>query len=258
MEFFDTIVMLVGCALIIVGVVLFAIGKKESANQNNVEGFGIKVNVSNPSIILIVLGIGLLLVPRLLPTTQSNSNVDNSAATQPQLGLPASNDLSDNDVLASVEDDEESGFEANQSSEHRSEQGTDNSPEQNVNSVQDNNSQAYFPTGLWQLSDYAENGIDLTDNVNGAIEFLKRTNNQYDWHTDFIVIDGWGNTARYQYRGTMRYQSGNYFISIVSSTDPSFMGQQSAPMELKIDNDGRLHMGYRINNIDILIHWLKN
>lgn len=68
MEFFDYLVMATGAILLLIGVLMFVSGKKESANRNQVEGFGIKLDVSNPSIILIVLGIGLLLAPRLLPS----------------------------------------------------------------------------------------------------------------------------------------------------------------------------------------------
>ncbi len=76
MTTFDHIVMIVGFALIVIGLILFIMRKKESSNSDHVEGFGIKLNVRNPSIILIILGSGLLLVPRLLP--------QNPAPTEPQ------------------------------------------------------------------------------------------------------------------------------------------------------------------------------
>ncbi|WP_448554416.1 hypothetical protein [Thalassotalea montiporae] len=269
MDFFDNIVMLVGCLLIVVGVVMFAIGKKESANQNNVEGFGIKVNVSNPSIILIVLGIGLLLVPRLLP---SDASVGASSADKHAVGLPkpAQPDFSGNSEITKADDpyddlgnDELNGRDEGDSGylpdqDNSNEQEFEPEAEPVFEPKRKNQPQTYFPGGLWQLSDYAENGIDLTDNVNGSIEFSQRSSNSAQWVTDFVIVDGWGNMARYQYQGSMSYRNGSYFITIVNSTDPNFTGQQSAPMELKIDSDSRLHMGYRINNMDILIHWLEN
>ncbi|MDY6929668.1 MAG: hypothetical protein SWN10_21535 [Pseudomonadota bacterium] len=65
---FDTFIVAVGAALVLVGLYLFISGKQGDGSRNsNVEGFGIKINVSNPSIILVVIGIGLILLPMFLP-----------------------------------------------------------------------------------------------------------------------------------------------------------------------------------------------
>jgi len=56
MAIFDIIIMLAGGFLIIAGLVMFVSGKRETG-KNNVEAFGIKVDVSNPSILLIALGV---------------------------------------------------------------------------------------------------------------------------------------------------------------------------------------------------------
>ena len=69
MDSFDLILIITGALLILVGLGLFIFGKKEG-NKNYLEGFGIKLDVSNPSIILIVAGVGLLLAPRLLPANK--------------------------------------------------------------------------------------------------------------------------------------------------------------------------------------------
>lgn len=68
MDTFDTFIVAVGVALVLVGLYLFISGKQGDGSRNsNVEGFGIKINVSNPSIILVVIGIGLILLPKFLP-----------------------------------------------------------------------------------------------------------------------------------------------------------------------------------------------
>ena len=68
MDTFDTFIIAVGVALVLVGLYLFISGKQGDGSRNsNVEGFGIKINVSNPSIILVVIGIGLILLPKFLP-----------------------------------------------------------------------------------------------------------------------------------------------------------------------------------------------
>ncbi|REL27429.1 hypothetical protein DXX93_13215 [Thalassotalea euphylliae] len=256
MEFFDNIVMLVGVLLIVVGLVMFAIGKKESTNQNNVEGFGIKVNVSNPSIILVVLGIGLLLVPRILPS----NGVSGENQEEPIVGLSKPEHLTDAIELNGNEDGNaefnntedtfrDSQFAGEQASEQP--QFIDSTPAVPPSTI-------YFPSGLWELDDYSENGVDLSSNVNGSIRFSRRSSREYDWLTDFMIIDGWGNMARYQYQGTTSYQNGGYYIAILTSTDPSFTGQQTVPLELRLEDGERLHMRYRINNMDILIHWLPS
>lgn len=66
MSVIDIIFVIFGALLILAGLYLFILNKKD-ASSNHVEGFGIKLNVSNPSIILILSGVGLLVLPRFMP-----------------------------------------------------------------------------------------------------------------------------------------------------------------------------------------------
>lgn len=66
MSIIDIIFVIFGALLILAGLYLF-ISNKKDASSNHVEGFGIKLNVSNPSIILILSGVGLLVLPRFMP-----------------------------------------------------------------------------------------------------------------------------------------------------------------------------------------------
>ena len=102
MEVFDYVSMAVGSLLIVIGLFLFISGKKDSAKSNQVEGFGIKLNVSNPSIILIVLGIGLLLVPRLLPkpTVTPGTQPTQAAADSPVTKPPTQAEFNSTEVIA--------------------------------------------------------------------------------------------------------------------------------------------------------------
>lgn len=63
---FDLVLMSVGALLTLVGVYLFASGKMRD-KASRVEAFGIKLDVTNPSLILILAGVGLMLVPRFVP-----------------------------------------------------------------------------------------------------------------------------------------------------------------------------------------------
>lgn len=63
---FDTLLVLAGLVLVATGLVMF-IYSKTSTQASSVEAFGIKLNVTHPSLILVLAGVGLMLAPRLLP-----------------------------------------------------------------------------------------------------------------------------------------------------------------------------------------------
>ena len=63
---FDTLLLLAGLVLVVTGLVMF-IYSKTSTQASSVEAFGIKLNVTHPSLILVLAGVGLMLAPRLLP-----------------------------------------------------------------------------------------------------------------------------------------------------------------------------------------------
>ena len=66
---FDSVLTILGMVLIAFGLYIFLVGKqrREDAPSNKLEGFGISIDVANPSVLLIVLGVGLVLVPRFFP-----------------------------------------------------------------------------------------------------------------------------------------------------------------------------------------------
>jgi WD40 repeat protein len=61
---------ILGVVLIVVGLWLFIRGKIGS-RQNEVSAFGVKISVSNPSLILVVLGILMMVIPQLPQLSQS-------------------------------------------------------------------------------------------------------------------------------------------------------------------------------------------
>lgn len=63
---FDTLLVIAGLVLVVTGLVMF-IRSKTSTGASSVEAFGIKLNVTHPSLILVLAGVGLMLAPRLLP-----------------------------------------------------------------------------------------------------------------------------------------------------------------------------------------------
>lgn len=63
---FDSLLVLAGLVLVATGLVMF-VYSKTSTQASSVEAFGIKLNVTHPSLILVLAGVGLMLAPRLLP-----------------------------------------------------------------------------------------------------------------------------------------------------------------------------------------------
>lgn len=220
MDSLDYFIVILGVALIVIGLYLFVAGKRDSANGNQVEGFGIKLNVSNPSIILIVFGIGLVLVPRLLPNNKPNGTNT--------LQMPKS---------------------------------VDNAIEDIVNVPPNNNSSAnnvFFPQGIWYITQYEENGINLSQNiVQGSINFDPSANGRLKWVANLSALDAYGNVLNYQYSGTINTVLGGYNISVLNSNDPSFSRESDIPLILKMDNSNSLHMEYRFNGSAIILHWSK-
>ncbi|MCA1979052.1 MAG: hypothetical protein LDL19_07405, partial [Thiobacillus sp.] len=62
----DSLLVIAGLVLVVTGLVMFIRSKTASA-ASSVEAFGIKLNVTHPSLILVLAGVGLMLAPRLLP-----------------------------------------------------------------------------------------------------------------------------------------------------------------------------------------------
>ncbi|RDH83604.1 MAG: hypothetical protein DIZ78_13900 [endosymbiont of Escarpia spicata] len=67
----DTLLFWAGLGLLIIGLFIFVTGKSasedEKSQSNRFEAFGIKIDVNNPSLILIILGVVMMLAPRILP-----------------------------------------------------------------------------------------------------------------------------------------------------------------------------------------------
>lgn len=207
MSVIDIIFVLFGALLIIAGLYLF-ISNKKDASSNHVEGFGIKLNVSNPSIILILSGVGLLVLPRFMP--EKNLNQPTTVVTkQPK--------------------------------------------------AQQNNLQAvFFPENNWQLNSYQENGVDYSVpyQVNASITFSNRSATQVNWATKVFVLNMNGAIINNSYTGDIKYINNGYTISFISGTEPGFMQELNLPLDLKMEN-GILHMGYRSNTGEQIVHWQK-
>ena len=257
MDGLDYIIIGLGIGLILIGLFLFIGGKRESSNSNQVEGFGIKLNVSNPSIILIVLGIGLVLVPRFfqpgstIPTTnnapvrQDPVNVDTGAATERQTEV---------NVLP------ENGGESKKpaSSNSPTQSGASSQPEYSPPPAQvPESSGAFFPRGNWVLTQYEENGIDVSGAINGTISFSQAQGSTQTWRTDLVAMDMWGNLMSYFYSGVIQHDGFAHSIHTRNSNDPGFVNQGPTALTMHMDNPSSLHLEYTFNDSRIIMHWTQ-
>jgi hypothetical protein len=244
MDTFDYVIVAVGVALIIIGLVLFIAGKRDTQHANQVEGFGIKLNVSNPSIILIIFGIGLVLFPRLMPNAKllPSTAVVNPTETQvsvmpnkngPQTVTPT---VSSNKIAAP-------------------QTRTDMDMDQTANRPTPAN--VFFPRGRWYLYQYEENGIDLSGTLEGRMLFNDSAGGRLNWSASLMTADFWGNTLNYQYAGLIQFVSGGYLIDTLNSNDPSFVPQGPTNLILKMDNPELLHMEYVFNGSLIVLHLMQ-
>lgn len=256
MEVFDLVLMVVGALLILTGVILFASGKRESANSSQVEGFGIKLNVSNPSIILIVLGIGLLLAPRLLPGDRGAEGepAPGPVVDRAEYQAPATTTV-DAPPPASEEITGTQQAEPNEVARRPEAVVAAVTPTPRQESATTPASNVFLPSGTWNLVDYEEDGMDFTDNLRGNISFQQQSPNVVGWTANYILADMWGNTANLMYQGTISSNNGLYFIQTTASNNPTFYDQGASPLIMKFDNGGLLHMEYNSEGSDILSHW---
>lgn len=219
MDAVDYVIMGIGGALIVVGLYLYISGKKDKESASNLEGFGIKLNVSNPSILLIVVGVLLLLVPRFFPNAPSPIN-PNPIVINP-------------DALDDFDEPIEPA----------------------INPEQTNVPSAFLPSGTWQLSSYSENGVDLSANIRGTMNFTPQNAQSVFWSSTFVSSDIWGNVYNYNYQGETSSQGNIYTLNITASNDPGFIRQAPVPLELLQEDGGILHMRYVYLGTEILMHW---
>jgi len=76
----DTLLFWIGLAITFVGLYVFITGRSSSdqdkKGSNRFEAFGIKIDVSNPSLLLIILGVVMMMAPKFIPQTPELEDSD--------------------------------------------------------------------------------------------------------------------------------------------------------------------------------------
>ncbi len=255
MELFDYIIMAVGSSLIIIGLFLFISGKKESAKGNQLEGFGIKLNVSNPSILLIVFGIGLLLVPRLLP----NPPVESATAPSPSITVSP---ITEPPAQAQPQAQPQAQAQVQPQAQPQAESASAGLIAQPVEQaevvpVYSPPPSVFLPAGVWQLSGYEENGMDYSGNAQASINFVGQSPTNTAWAANYVFADVLGNVSNYQYQGLISGNGSAYNMAITASNDPDFFAQGAIPLDLFLEDGGVLHMEYVYNGTSLILHWMQ-
>ena len=246
MEVFDIVIMVVGAILLLTGLYLFVSGKRNEDSQSHVEGFGVKLNISNPSVLLIVFGVGLMLVPRLLPNPVKENTHD--PIVDGKFTPPAEPELI-------TQDAEESQPQKRQTETTQPKVGLP-APKQETLPAQPTVN-IFMPNGLWQLADYEENGINLSSNIRGEIQFQNQSPNQTYWQANYQLTDIWGNASFVQYNGNIIHNGSGYLLQILQSNDPAFIGQNTVNLDMKMEPGNRLHMEYVMNGSNTIVHWVQ-
>ncbi len=235
MDSFDYFLIVLGIILIIIGLFLFVAGKTDSKIANQVEGFGIKINVSNPSVLLIIMGVGLVLIPRLLPSSTSTESLP------VVMNNPNQNRVTTNSPVKNEQREPESVVSA------QPEQTQSNQPIQ----------RKFFPEGNWVLAQYEENGIDLSYMISGNATFSQRSHDKQSWQFQMQSVDMWGNPLFYDYQGNISATANGYLIETEMSNDPAFIRQAPVNLVMKMDPSGLLHLEYVFNGSQIIMHFAR-
>lgn len=218
---FDMVVMVSGALLMIVGVWLFARRKVEGANH--IEALGIKMDVSHPALVLVVLGFLLLLVPRLLPEPAKIDSVKLPPAQTDtrQAAAPA--------VLQSV-----------------------SAPLPAV--VEPVEPAALNPMGDYHLVSYLENNIVYA--TVGEMHVVALDKARYQWRSAFQALNTYGQLVKLSYQGEMRHEGNNWFFRVTNSNNPTWFNQGEVPMMIRSENQ-QLGMRYGYNGADIVVIWQR-
>jgi len=220
METFDLVVMGVGGLLITAGCVLFVTGKV-AGSHNQIEAFGIKMDVNNPSLLLLATGIGLLLVPRLLPARRD---------TPPSL------------VAVGVPPGGHAGTPT---------PATDEIPRPTPPASSEA-PPAPSIAGNYVLLSATENGV-LT-HVQAVLAISEAVADRYAWYSVFQVYDQYAGAQTFEYSGEMARRGAAWAMVILASNDPHWYGRQQIPLQLAVDEE-TLELNYVYNGARIVSLW---
>ncbi len=246
MQHFDLIVIIIGVVLIFAGVILFITGKVVSQN-NQVEAFGIKVNFNNPSLMLLVAGIGMVLVPRLLPAPDPLQNLPPSAA-----GFPANQP--NTEVITSPNDSSPGKDLPDASAQNNHSSSTNQTPSMTTIAQEETQPKPSL-SGAFDLVGYRINNVpqDLT----GSMEIYPIDQNRYQWMVSLDSYNVYGMPEVFLYSGLLYQQNQQWLLRITSTNDLTWIDNGPVPANVTKQDD-RLSFAYLYNGSHIQLTWEEN
>jgi len=224
MSFSDIVLTVVGIALILVGGILFITGK-QAGGKNKIEAFSIKMDVSNPSLVLIVFGILLLLAPRIMPESGNDKNFIDALDVNTNKTIPA--EKVNNDTVATI-----------------------SKPDPSI--VKPSLRVVLPPAikGNYQLTSYIEDGETI--NAEGQLLISAARNGLYSFTGSLQAYVDWNDTVSYQYEGYLAFRGEKWFLKIDSATDPEWFDRGEVSMTLVNDGNSLAMKYYYGENIFVV------
>lgn len=250
MEFFDILLVVLGVLLIAAGLFLFISGTQESEKQNEVQGFGLKINVSNPSIILIVLGIGLVLVPKFVTK-------DATSSSEPMTPQPTPAPSVTPQVPQIVEPTIVEPSTPTPAIPQPTPTTINPVPAPEVPSAPAPKPKAvWYPKGTWNMIDYEEGGIDASENVSGNIIFAPNQKGGVDWVLNMVISDWMGNQVAGDYSGQIESRNTGYIIHVTNSNTPNFKPEYNRPLKMYMEGE-KLHFELVFDSQKLITHFVQ-
>ncbi len=211
----EIVIMIVGVFLIVIGIVIFITGRY-SNNENHVEGFGIKMDVKNPSLILIVFGVFLLVFPMM---NAKEKEVSPPPKEENQPVEKAKDKVIPKPV---VKIQEEIKPAVNPVSKPKVKQKTS----------------SLSIEGEYSLSAYVEDNIPY--NITGQLQIENVKHNKYEYSVQYQLVDQWSNSVNMTFAGYFIKRGNQWYLKVDASNNPEWRDRGEVPTQLVYDNSSHM------------------
>ena len=244
---YDIVLMAVGMFLIVTGLLLFITGRY-SDNENHVEGFGIKMDVKNPSLILIIFGVFLLVAPMTL------NKKEPAAQTKTEAAQTVAPEKTRKDVVNTAAETPRPGVTVQRHAE---------APQPPVASAKPpapaaaSRPRPVLPAlqGTYRLLTYVEDSMPI--NTAGELIIQRVSDGVFPFRASFQVPDGWGNIAVFMYEGYFVKRGGEWYLKVNTTNEPEWRDLGEVSLQLILDkNSNTLGLRYYYD-ADIASVWQK-
>lgn len=214
----EIVIMIVGIFLIVVGIVIFITGRY-SDNENHVEGFGIKMDVKNPSLILIVFGIFLLVFPMM----NNIKEKDTSTQSKAQETLSTESKHEDAPKPKTIVEKE---------IKQLSKQVTKPEIKSKLSS--------FSIEGDYSLSAYVQDTIPYYITGQLHIESAEHDQYHYPFSVDYQSVDQWNNNIFMTYSGYFIKRDNQWYLKVTTSNNPQWRDLGEVPTQLIYDKPSQM------------------